>query len=91
MSDAEKGAKYRDLFETPKHDHSAECSICPICAGLSVLRKTKPEVVEHLTVAVRELVVAAGLLLEEASEVVGAAKDEATEEKDTRVRRIDIV
>lgn len=29
--------------------HSPECSVCPICQGIRVLRGARPEVVEHLS------------------------------------------
>jgi hypothetical protein len=46
-----------------------ECQICPICAGLAVLRGARPEAVEHLVKAGAELLLAAKALLD------GAAAD----------------
>lgn len=97
MMEEERAARYSDLFAN-KHEHSSpeNCAYCPICATIGVLRNTKPEVLEHLAKAARELVVVAGLFLEEASEVVSAAEaaaaasaDEA-DQTDGKVRRIDI-
>lgn len=71
MSDPEeRAARYVDLFEK-SHDHGAECAYCPFCATLAVVRKTKPEILDHLAAAARELITAAGILIEEASVIVG--------------------
>ncbi len=93
MSDQERAARYSDLFAS-NHEHADNCSYCPICATIGVLRNTKPEVLDHLAVAARELVAVAGILLEEASEAIAAAesaravKDDPA--SDGKVRRIDI-
>lgn len=97
MMDEERAARYSDLFAN-KHEHTAEdnCAYCPICATIGVLRNTRPEVLEHLAKAAKELVAVAGLLLEEASEVVSAAEAAAAasakdrDQTDGKVRRIDI-
>ena len=92
MSD-ERAGRYSDLFGV-KHEHaSADCALCPICATIGALRRANPEIVEHLTAAARELVVAAGMLLEEAGEAMGAEPRKKNAEEDTagKVRRIDIV
>ena len=34
---------------------SAECTVCPLCQVISVVRGTRPEVVEHLTEAAGSL------------------------------------
>jgi hypothetical protein len=88
----ERAGRYSDLFASG-HDHTAsDCAYCPICATIAVVRNTKPEVLEHLAAAARELIVAAGLLLDEAGEVVGAEarKKAPGEDGDGKVRRIDI-
>jgi hypothetical protein len=113
MTDAERAARYSDLFgrdprfapegedEPPappadfrahQHAHPSECAHCPICATLAVLRNVKPEVVEHLAAAARELVIAAGLLVEEAGKVVGVADTAASppEQPPANVRRLDL-
>lgn len=63
-------ARYTDLFEE-SHDHTPECAYCPVCATIRVARKTKPEVVEHLTNAARELMLAAGIFLDGLGEALG--------------------
>lgn len=90
MSDEARAARYSDLFGQ-QHEHAADCSYCPICATIAVVRKTKPEVLEHLAAAAKELIIAAGILLEEASEVIGS-EGPRTEPGDDegKVRRIDI-
>ena len=97
MMEEERAARYSDLFAA-KHEHSADnCAYCPICATIGVLRNTKPEVLEHLAKAAKELVAVAGLLLEEASDVAKAAEAAASVagakepgDGDAKVRRIDI-
>ena len=93
MIEEERAARYSDLFAA-KHEHAeSNCAYCPICATIGVLRNTKPEVLEHLASAARELIAVAGILLEEATEVVAAA-DAAAKTKppdgDEKVRRINI-
>ena len=66
-----RAARYRDLFEE-SHDHPSNCSYCPICSTIGVVRKTRPEILDHLAAAARELITAAGILLDEASTVVAA-------------------
>ena len=83
----ERAARYSDLFATG-HDHASE-RLCPICATLAVLRETKPEVVEHLAKAARELLAAASILIDEAQSRLGA-DEEPTPDRPT-VRRIDVV
>lgn len=93
MIEEERAARYSDLFAA-KHDHADNCAYCPICTTIGVLRNTKPEVLEHLAVAARELITVAGLLLEEAAEVVGkpAAAPDAGDDhgSEGKVRRINI-
>jgi hypothetical protein len=89
--DPSRAARYSDLFAEQKHEHgvsSEACAYCPICATIAVVRNTKPEVL--VAAAARELIIAAGILLEEAGEVIGdqARKDQAGE--DGTVTRIDI-
>ena len=93
MIEEERAARYSDLFAS-KHDHADNCAYCPICATIGVLRNTKPEVLEHLAVAARELITVAGILLEEASGVVGGpdatGKPAGDPDSDGKVRRINI-
>lgn len=91
MSDPERAARYRDLFEE-SHDHVSDCAYCPICSAIAVVRKTRPEVLDHLTIVARELIAVAGLLLQEAEGVIGAAEAERTgDQPSPKVRRIDVV
>ena len=92
-ADNERAARYSDLF-AEGHEHAAECSYCPICATIAVVRNTNPEVLDHLAAAAREMIAAAGKLLEEAEKVVGSPPAEAgrqQEEHEAKVRRIDVV
>lgn len=91
MSEEERAARYSDLFESA-HDHPSDCAYCPICATISVVRKTKPEILDHLAAAARELIIVAGILIEEAGEVIGTeTKPQSVDDPDVpKVRRIDI-
>ncbi|HEV3472581.1 MAG TPA: hypothetical protein VG408_05170 [Actinomycetota bacterium] len=73
MNEEIRAAKYSDLFEEP-HAQQSDCAYCPICTTISVVRSTKPEVLDHLAKAARELLVAAGILLEEAGEFIASDK-----------------
>ena len=75
-------------------EHPSDCAYCPICATIAVVRKTRPEVLDHLATAARELIAAAGIILEEAGEIVGgmpkeaASEDEPEASADGKVHRI---
>ncbi|MDQ3940931.1 MAG: hypothetical protein M3238_06255 [Actinomycetota bacterium] len=92
MNEDERAARYSDLFGE-NHEHTSDCAYCPICATIGLVRNMKPEVLDHLAAAAREFIIAAGLFLEEAGEVLGRAeatrrtRDDAA---DATVRRIDI-
>lgn len=94
MSENERAARYSDLFGTgdsgDEHRHASNCAYCPICAAIGVVRNTKPEVLEHLAGAARELILAVGLLVEEAERVASAAERAAHGGPDAKLRRIDI-
>jgi hypothetical protein len=94
MTDEDRAARYSDLFGTgAEHGHTdaSNCAFCPICATIGVLRDTKPEVVEHLAAAAREIVMAAGMFLEEVEKVVGAPEGPGPDgAAQSKVRRIDI-
>ena len=94
MSEGERAARYSDLFgDRRSHDHASDCAYCPFCATVAVVRKTHPEVLEHLAAAARELIAAAGVLIEEASKTV-APPPEAPSQEDAspqNVRWIDAV
>ena len=91
--DPSRAARYSDLFAEQRHEHgvsSEACAYCPICATIAVVRNTKPEVLEHLAAAARELIVAAGILLDEAGEVIGEQAKKTDPDGDGKVTRIDI-
>lgn len=91
MSDTERAARYRDLF-AESHDHGSDCAYCPFCAAIAIVRKTRPEVLDHLAVVARELITVAGLLLQEAEGVIGAPapEDERNKQSPPTIRRIDV-
>ena len=72
-----------------QHQHTSDCAYCPICATIAVVRNVKPEVLDHLASAARELVIAAGLLIEEAGKVVGVEVPDDAPPPPT-VRRLDL-
>lgn len=92
MNDEARGARYSDLFAGRGHDHTPDCAYCPICAAIAVVRKTRPDVLEHLSAAAREVIIAVGIMLEEAGDVLGAeAPDGASQTAgENKVRRIDV-
>jgi hypothetical protein len=86
-----RAARYSDLFGH-KQEHSDEWALCPICATMRIVRQSHPEVLEHLTAAARELMMAASIILDEAIAHVGEAPAEKSEEgPPNNVRRIDQV
>ena len=94
---SERAARYSDLFGAADHEHGdpSDCAYCPICSVIAVVRKTNPEVLEHLAAAARELIVAAGILLEEAENVVGRTEETVGEsgepnKRSSKVTRIDL-
>ena len=90
IDDAARGARYSDLFAEQQHHHAdkSDCAYCPICSAIAVVRKSHPEVLEHLATAARELIMAAGILMQEAGK--SDAAPPAQPEDAGRVRRIDI-
>jgi hypothetical protein len=96
MSQDERAPKYSDLFAS-NHDHPSDCAYCPICATISVVRSTRPEVLEHVAAAAKELITAFSLMLEEAGQVAAAAEAAARASSarepagdEPKIRRIDI-
>ena len=88
---AARAARYSDLFGH-KQEHSDEWALCPICATMRIVRQSHPEVLEHLTAAARELMMAASILLDEAIAhtepgTPGSPEEEAPTDN---VRRIDL-
>ena len=93
MTDPERAARYSDLFGD-RRDHPSDCAYCPFCATVAVVRKTHPEVLEHLASAARELIAAAGILVQEAATAVAppaGAGDAAPEADPPNVHRIEAV
>lgn len=87
-----RAARYSDLFGH-KQEHSDEWALCPICTTMRVVRQSHPEVLDHLTAAARELMLAAGILLDEAIthvDAAGAPDKQAAEPPAGNVRRIDL-
>jgi hypothetical protein len=67
VNQRDRAARYSDLFGAAETaEPESNCEYCPICTTIGAIRRTKPEVLDHLATAVREVVLAAGLLLEEA-------------------------
>jgi hypothetical protein len=94
VSEHERAARYSDLFGDRPASHPSDCAYCPFCATVAVVRKTHPEVLEHLAAAARELITAAGILIEEAASVVApppAPSQTAEPAEPSNVRRIDAV
>ncbi len=95
MEDDERAARYSDLFGG-NHEHASNCAYCPICTAIGVLRTTRPEVLDHLAGAAREMISAFSILLEEAEGIVGAienlrkAQADPATDTNSRVRRIDV-
>jgi hypothetical protein len=93
-----RAARYSDLFAA-RHDHEeiSDCAYCPICSTIGVVRKTKPELLDHLSAAARELLIVAGILLEEAGGIIAATDQNnrndpvPAEDPPDNVRRIDAV
>ncbi len=82
-----RAARYSDLFESGPA-HPPDCAYCPICSAIGIVRRGNPEVLDHLAAAARELLIAAGMLLEKAGEAIPAPEPPATGER--TLRRIDI-
>ena len=94
-----RAARYSDLFAA-RHEHESvsDCAYCPICSTIGVVRRSKPEVLDHLSAAARELLIVAGILLEEAGGIIAATDSllkvtptETAEDPPDNVRRIDAV
>ena len=87
-----RAGRYSDLFGAHE-EHTSDCAYCPICTGIALVRSTNPEVLDHLAAAARELMIAAGMFLEEAGGRVGKPGDRDPQPEGTgdgKVRRIDV-
>lgn len=94
MSSPERAARYSDLFDSgnpPQHPN--DCAYCPICATIGVVRNVRPELFEHLGAAAREFLLAAGVFLEEAADLLAAhpagTEREADGSQPPNVHRLD--
>ncbi len=67
MNEEARAARYSDLFEE-SHRNVSDCAYCPICTTIAAVRHTQPELLDHLARAARELVIATGILLQEAGD-----------------------
>ena len=93
MTEHERAARYSDLFGD-RREHPSDCQYCPFCATVNVVRKTHPEVLEHLAAAARELITAAGIMIEGAAQAVApppAPGGEQADDETPPVRRIEAV
>lgn len=93
MDEERRAGRYSDLF-AEHAEHTSDCAYCPICTGIGLVRSANPEILDHLAAAARELMIAAGMFLEEAGGRVGkpdASKDPVPDgDGNGKVRRIDI-
>lgn len=93
MDEERRAGRYSDLF-AEHAEHTSDCAYCPICTGISLVRSTNPEILDHLAAAAREFMIAAGMFLEEAGGRVGKPDPQRGDgpdgEGNGKVRRIDI-
>jgi hypothetical protein len=93
MDEERRAGRYSDLF-AEHAEHTSDCAYCPICTGIGLVRSANPEIMDHLAAAARELMIAAGMFLEEAGGRVGKPDGSRSPEPDGegngKVRRIDI-
>ena len=91
--DDERAGRYSDLF-AEHAEHASDCAYCPICTGIGLVRSANPEILDHLAAAARELMIAAGMFLEEAGGRMGKpdpSQETTPEDPDNgKVRRIDV-
>ena len=74
-----------------QHGPASDCAYCPICTAIGVVRNVKPEVMDHLAAAAREILIATSMLVEEAGKRVGVEVPPAEEEPPPpNVRRLDL-
>ena len=93
MDEERRAGRYSDLF-AEHAEHTSDCAYCPICTGIGLVRSANPEILDHLAAAARELMIAAGMFLEEAGGRVGKPDGQRPNGSDGegngKVRRIDI-
>jgi hypothetical protein len=84
VAEGARAARYSDLFGPGEPDgrtedargQPSECSYCPFCAAIRVLSATRPEALDHIGIAARELVAAAGIIMQEFERVIGSTPSE---------------
>ena len=66
----ERATRYSDLFGAADHEHGdpSDCAYCPICSVITVVKEDQPRGPRTPGCRHHELIVAAGILLEEAEE-----------------------
>lgn len=69
MDDQQRAPRYRDLFAARRED-PGNCAYCPICTTIGIVRDARPELLDHLASATREILAAAAILVEEAESVL---------------------
>lgn len=86
----DRAARYSDLF-ADRREESSDCDYCPLCTTIAVIRKTKPEALDHLAAGAREMIVVASMLLQEAESIVGRRDQRhvSRQEPSATVTRID--
>ncbi len=90
MKEEVRAARYRDLFAV-SHQEASDCAYCPLCTAIGAVRRTRPELVNHLAAAAKEVLLAAGILLEEAGQAIASvSQPEEPAASEPKVRRIDI-
>jgi hypothetical protein len=69
--------------------HEMVCTVgfCPICMAVSAVQPLKPEIIEHLALAARELMLVARAVLDSRAAQVGGEQEETPE---PRLEKIDI-
>jgi hypothetical protein len=73
------------------HTNTSDCAYCPICVTIAAVRNVKPEVLDHLAAAAREILIATTMLVEEAGKIVGVeVPPEEEEPPPANVRHLDL-
>lgn len=81
MSD-DQAHQHQHQHQHPPIGGSAECTLCPVCVVLQAISASRPEVMEHLQAAGRELTLALQAVLEQQADAQAAGRD--------RIQRIDV-
>jgi hypothetical protein len=68
-SDEPKSEPQRPLGDFGEDAHAEECPYgCPICAGITLVRSSRPDVTAHLAAAAKEFFMAAKAFLDSIAE-----------------------